>query len=172
MSETNPAPKEEDFDVCDAENRVVGRASRAEVHARGLLHRATHMFVFRTDGRMLIHKRSHLKEDYPGVWTSSASGHVSAGEDYDASAARELQEELGLSAPLERVGYFRARPELANEHTVLYRATTDDEPTFDPAEIDDGAYHAPDEIDDMIAADPDRFAPSFRLLFAWFRAHE
>ena len=37
---------EEWFDVVNARDEVVGRATRREVHARGLLHRAVHVLVF------------------------------------------------------------------------------------------------------------------------------
>ena len=34
------------------------------------------------------------KDSSPGLWDSSASGHLDCGEDYDACAVRELREEL------------------------------------------------------------------------------
>ena len=34
------------FDVVDERDCVIGRASRAEVHARRLRHRAVHIFLF------------------------------------------------------------------------------------------------------------------------------
>ncbi len=40
----------------------------------------------------------------PRQWTSSASGHLDPGENYAASAKRELREELGLDLPLRLLG--------------------------------------------------------------------
>ena len=42
---------EEIFDVVNERDEVIGRAPRSEVHARGLLHRATHVLVFNSRGR-------------------------------------------------------------------------------------------------------------------------
>ena len=71
------------------------RATRREVHATGLWHRAVHILVFDGTGRVLLQKRSMLKDLSPGLWDSSCSGHLDAGEDYDAAAIRELAEEIG-----------------------------------------------------------------------------
>ncbi len=49
---------EEIFDVVDSEDRVIGQAPRSEVHAKKLLHRAVHIFVFNSRGQLLIHRRS------------------------------------------------------------------------------------------------------------------
>ncbi len=165
-------PHEEIFDVCDAQDRVIGQASRDEVHARGLLHRAVHIWVFRSDGRLLIHLRSATKDEYPGCYTSSASGHVDAGETYDAAAIRELREELDVEAPLRWLVQLPAGAETANEHTVLYRCETDAAVTPDPGEIEQIEWWTIDEIATMIERHPDQFTPPFRALFTWFHESE
>jgi len=88
---------EEIFDVVNDRDEVIGRASRSEVHARGLLHRAAHVLVFNARGQAFLQKRSMLKDRQPGVWDSSASGHLSSGESCDVCAVREVREELGVS---------------------------------------------------------------------------
>src|ERR1041384_1701595 len=86
---------EEWFDVVNVRDEVVGRALRREVHARGLWHRAIHVLVFNAAGQVFLQKRSMLKDLSPGLWDSSCSGHLDAGEDYDGAAVRELAEEIG-----------------------------------------------------------------------------
>lgn len=159
---------EELFDVVDAEDRVIGQAPRSQVHARKLLHRAVHIFVFNSQGQLLIHRRSATKDEYPLCYTSSASGHLSAGETYEECAPRELQEEIGLSAPLRYLHKFPASPETAYEHTVLYHTVTDDLPRFDPEEIESGGYYELDEIARMIEQSPAEFSPAFCTLFRWY----
>src|SRR5690349_12357388 len=116
---------EEIFDVVDEHDRVVGQAPRSVVHAQKLLHRAVHVFVLNSRSELLLQKRSALKDEYPLCYTSSASGHLSAGESYEAAAPRELKEELGLAGELEWLAKFPAGPQTAQEHTVLYRTTSD-----------------------------------------------
>jgi isopentenyl-diphosphate Delta-isomerase len=162
---------EELFDIVDAEDCVVAQAPRSEVHARRLLHRAVHVFVFDPQGRLLLQRRSAAKDEFPLCYTSSASGHVSAGDGYDDTAPRELQEELGLSTPLERLAKFAAAPETAFEHTVLYRTSTEAPPHPDPGEIDSVEWLTLDAIDERLASRPEEFSPPFRVLFRGYRQH-
>ncbi len=159
---------QEIFDVVDEHDQVIGQAPRSEVHAKKLLHRAVHIFVFNSKGELLIHRRSAAKDEYPRCYTSSASGHLSAGETYDECAPREMREEIGLSAPLTFLHKFPAGPETAYEHTVLYHAVTDDPPTFDPEEIESGDYYPLAEIAAMLNQSPQEFSPAFCTLFAWY----
>jgi len=96
-------------DLVNESDRVTGQASRREAHNHGWLHRAVHVLTFDPAGRLLLQKRAAGKQFNPGRWTSTASGHVTAGDSYDAAAAREVVEELQLSRPptLERVGKVR-----------------------------------------------------------------
>src|SRR5580765_5186343 len=75
---------EEIFDVVDGQDEVIGRATRNEVHRRGLMHRATHVLVFNSAGQVFLQKRSMNKDRQPGLWDSSASGHLNVSEGYDA----------------------------------------------------------------------------------------
>ena len=56
---------EEFFDVVDERDRVIGRAPRSEVHARGWLHRAVHIFVFNSRGELLVQRRSAAMDMFP-----------------------------------------------------------------------------------------------------------
>lgn len=168
MPATDPT---ELFDVCDAQDRVIGQAPRGEVHARGLLHRAVHIFVLNSQGELLLHRRSTQKDEYPLRITSSASGHLAVSEDYATAAVRELEEELGLVAPLEFAAKFAACTETANEHTQLFVTRTDAAPVPDPDEIAEIEWASPAVVAERIAADPDDFTPPFRVLFDWWHGH-
>ncbi|HMJ07178.1 MAG TPA: 16S rRNA (adenine(1518)-N(6)/adenine(1519)-N(6))-dimethyltransferase RsmA, partial [Chthoniobacterales bacterium] len=74
------SPPSEPFAVVDASDRVVGSAPRSTVHANNLLHRAVHILLFNDAGDLFLQLRSRLKDRHPGVWDSSAAGHVDAGE--------------------------------------------------------------------------------------------
>ena len=89
------------FDVVDENDRVVSHASRHEVHRAKLRHRAVHVFVFNGAGELFLQKRSRWKDTHPGKWDSSAAGHVNSGDNYAATAPREMAEELGVTARAE-----------------------------------------------------------------------
>ncbi len=156
---------EELFNVVDNEDQVTGVLARSEVHRLKLLHRAVHVFVFRSSGDMLIHKRSATKEEFPSVWTSSCSGHVSAGESYEDSGPRELFEELGVRATLKPVRKFSACVDTSFEFTMLYRAESDEAIIPDPGEMTEIRWMPPEAIAQWLQTTPGDFSPAFRLLF-------
>ena len=159
---------EEQFDVVNADDQVLEQRPRSEVHRLKLRHRAVHVFLFRSDGCLLIHKRSAAKEEFPSVWTSSASGHVSAGETYDECVPRELKEELGIATRLDRLQKFAACEQTSNEFTVLYEAWCDDEVKFDPVEMSEIRWITVGELSQWLDDAPADFSPAFALLFGWW----
>jgi isopentenyldiphosphate isomerase len=129
------------FDLVDADDRVVGRARRGEVHANpALIHRSVQILIFDARGRVLLQRRSHAKDLFPGYLCASASGHVAAGEGYAQSAAREIQEELGVSLPLTLVGKTLVRSALETEITSVFVARGDGPFQFHPTETDGGQF--------------------------------
>jgi 16S rRNA (adenine1518-N6/adenine1519-N6)-dimethyltransferase len=161
-------PSGETFEVVDAQDRVVGRAPRAQVHAERLLHRAVHVFVRNARGQLLLQRRSPLKDVAPNAWDSAAAGHLAPGEGYDACARREVAEELGASLPLRPVRKFAACEELGWEFIRLYEATAEGPFRFPPSEIRELRWWEPAEVRVAVEERPADFAASFRHL--WSRA--
>lgn len=161
---------EELFDVCDEQDRVIGQAPRAVVHACGWRHRAAHIWVWNSQGELLLHLRSTTKDEYPSRYTSSASGHLDASEDYATAAHRELWEELQLAGDLQFVMTLPASPATANEHSALYFLESDELPQPDPREIAALRWFDVSELAELMTLQPDLFTPPCRELFqAWRR---
>ncbi len=168
------------FDVVDADDRVIGRAPRGEVHARGLRHRAVHAFVVNATGRVFLHQRSLTKDTFPGRWNSSCAGHVGAGDDYDETMRRELEEELGLHVPAagfgdpalqpQRLLKIEARPETGEEFVWVYRVASEGPFALNRDEIQRGDWFTPAEIDAWLARAPEEFATSFVFLWPLVRS--
>jgi isopentenyldiphosphate isomerase len=165
----NPDVKEEIFDVVNGRDEVVGQQPRGEVHRLGLMHRAVHVLVFNAGGQVFLQKRSMTKDRQPGLWDSSASGHVAAGEEYDACAMRELQEEIGLhlsTAPA-RLFKLAACAETDQEHVWVYRCEAEGPFRLDLNEIERGGWFAPEEVTRWMDKRPQDFAGA--LLVIWKR---
>ena len=161
-------PRTEDiFDVVNECDEVIGRAPRSEVHARGLLHRAIHVLVFNSRGEVFLQKRSMKKDRQPGVWDSSCSGHVDSGEDYDQTAVRELQEEIGLRLKAAPARLFKidACAETDAEFVWVYQCQSNGPFQLDPDEIDAGDWFAPERVAQWIKEKPEEFAPAFMLIW-------
>lgn len=160
---------DEIFDVVDESDRVVGRETRATVHRLGLMHRAVHVLVFNSRGEVFLQKRSMKKDRQPGVWDSSASGHLNCGEDYDACAVRELGEEIGLTPakPPRRLFNLPASKETDQEHVWIYTCEAEGPFVLDLEEIDCGAWFAPAHLSRWIAERPQELASA--LVSIWPR---
>ena len=71
-----------------------------EMRQNNLWHRCTTIFTINGDKKFVVQKRSMQKDYCPGYIDLAAGGIVGmAEEDIDKSAARELQEELGVENP-------------------------------------------------------------------------
>jgi len=163
-------PQEEILDIVDADNRVTGATTRAEIHRLGLRHRACHIFVFNRSGQVLVQQRSMTKDNNPGLWDSAAAGHVDSGESYAGCAVRELEEELGLRVAAESLIEQFLLPASAlteMEFAQIYTVETDDPVVHDPVEVTQTRWCTPAELHDWMAASPGDFTAVCREI--WHR---
>ncbi|MDD2710267.1 MAG: 16S rRNA (adenine(1518)-N(6)/adenine(1519)-N(6))-dimethyltransferase RsmA [Verrucomicrobiae bacterium] len=160
------------FDVVDEKDSVVGREKRAEVHRRGLRHRAVHVFLWNHRGELLLQKRSLSKDTAPGLWDSSAAGHLDAGETCEEAAPRECREETGVSPALSEIFRLPACEELGWEFVRLYEGKSEGPFCFPESEISELRWWTVQDIERTIAEKPGAFAGSFRHLWQRYRRRE
>lgn len=156
------------LEIVDSDDRVTGTATRREIHEQGLCHRAVHIFVFNSQGDIFIQRRSAAKDRHPLKLDSSAAGHVDPGESYETTAARELEEELGIKARVTRVLSVKAQPQTDQEHVTLFSVCTDEQPVPNPDEIVWGAFMTQERVTQLMHANPEDYVPAFVLLWYAF----
>ncbi|TVP81113.1 MAG: NUDIX domain-containing protein, partial [Puniceicoccaceae bacterium] len=156
-------PGIEIFDVVDADDHILRKASRSTVHRERLFHRAIHVFIFNEAGQLYLQRRSMTKDTAPGKWVSSCSGHVDSGESYDDAAYRELGEEIGLylsdglepifkEAPCKQTGY---------EFVWVYTCRAEGPFDLDPLEVSEGQWIELQHLNNWMKERPRDFAWSF-----------
>jgi isopentenyldiphosphate isomerase len=151
-------------DVVDESDRVVGTVTRSEVRAKGLLHRVASTLVFRSDGRLLVHRRTDSKDVFPGAFDCFVGGVVGAGESYEEARDRELAEEMAIEGarPIE---LFTHRFESDEDRSIsaIYAVTWDGPVVPQVAEV---AWHAWESVERVgeRAAQPS-FVPDGREVF-------
>ena len=92
------------FDLFDSDNQPLFAAKeRSLVHQDGDWHRTSQIWIMNEKKEILCNLRSPLKDVFADFWDLSVGGHVSTGDDYDGTALRELEEELGISAKPEEL---------------------------------------------------------------------
>jgi 16S rRNA (adenine1518-N6/adenine1519-N6)-dimethyltransferase len=159
----------ERFPVVDKNDRILRYARRSDVHGNNLRHRAVHILIFDQAGEVYLQQRSRWKDRHPLKWDSSAAGHVVAGEGYEETARRELEEELGINVPLEKLLKLPASARTDQEFVWLYRGETRGKPTVNRSEIETGVFFPPAIIDGWVSARPEDFAPGFMECWKAYR---
>jgi isopentenyldiphosphate isomerase len=155
-------------DWVDDNDNVIAVVPRLRIRAEALLHRSVGVIVRSTRGEVLIQRRSLRKDLHPGWWDIGAGGVVSAGESYDKSALRELDEELGVQVDRLRfvfAGSFRS-PTL-NLLGRIYEVVHDGPFTFNDGEVQEVLFVSVAELQERIERDsfmPDSVATMLPLI--------
>lgn len=162
---------EEIVALLDESNAVVGSAPRSVVRAENLRHGCVTVLVFNSAGQIYVHRRTDSKDIYPGCYDMMAGGVLQAGEEPAAAAAREAEEELGVTGvemiPLAEADYA---DDHSRYHAFGYTATYDGPIRWQPEEVAWGTWVSQDELLTMVD-DPERaFAPdTLSFLKTWIR---
>jgi 16S rRNA (adenine1518-N6/adenine1519-N6)-dimethyltransferase len=160
----------ERFPIVDENDRKIGTATRPEVHENNFRHRAVHILIFNGIGELLLQKRSPWKDRHPLLWDSSAAGHVEANEQYDETANRELEEELGVTTQLQSIGKLPASEKTGQEFIVVYRGEHNGPFRYPSEEISAVEFVPVDIVERWVANKPEDFAPGFLESWKLFKS--
>ncbi len=160
---------EEEFDVVDEFDRVIGRARRSEVHRVWHKHRAVHVFAFDEAGRLWLQRRSAQKDCCPRKWDSSAAGHLAVGESYEVCAIREVKEEIGLEVVPRYRFKIAACVETGWEFVAVYTCRVRGSIRFNREEIESGGFFPVPSVAAWLDRAPEQLAPGFVRIFREFQ---
>lgn len=151
-------------------DEITGEMEKLEAHRRGVLHRAFSVFIFNNRGELLLQRRALDKYHSPGLWTNTCCSHPSPGEELGQAARRRLLEEMGFTAPLDKLFSFIYQAEFANglvEHEFdhVLAGVYEGPLRPDPAEVMEAAYYPLSQITTMLENDPETFTVWFRIAF-------
>jgi len=152
---------EEIFDVVDESGRVIGSAPRGRVHGDpSLLHRSVHVLVLNGNGELFLQKRSANKDIQPGKWDTSVGGHVGLGEEVQAAARREMEEELGIrEAEISFLYSYLWRSAVESELVTSYLCRYEGPIRVLRSEIEEGLYWSLPAIEIKLGSGT--FTPNF-----------
>lgn len=154
----------------DGAGRESGAAPRSRVRAENLRHGATAVVVFDPAGQVFVHQRTITKDLYPGLFDFAAGGVLRPGEVPAAAAARELEEELGVTTPLTPIREADYADARTSYRGFAYWTVTEQTPRLQPEEVAGGGWMPWRDLVDALDADPTRFMPdSVGLLGSWLR---
>lgn len=95
-------------DCVDGRDEVVGSVMRKDIFKGECGYRTVHVFVFNSQGHLLLQQQSRNRERAPLSWGSSVAAYLFAGESYEAAATRRLIQELDVRPKgVELIGVVR-----------------------------------------------------------------
>ena len=123
----------------DEQDRVLAVVERGEAIRRRWLHRVATTVCRDPDGRILVHRRPDDDSRFPGRYNWLLGGAVNVGETYEAAAARELAEEIGVRASPRFVFKYLCHGAISPYWLGVHEATVTQPITPDASEV---AWHA------------------------------
>jgi len=159
---------EEKIILVDKNDQETGTMEKMRAHLEGKLHRAFSIFVFDSQGRLLLQKRAKKKYHSGGLWTNTCCSHPRAGEFLEEAAHRRLKEEMGFDCQLEKAFGFAYKVKFdnglfENEYDHVFVGKFDGAPIPNPEEADDWKWIDITELKKDIKQNPDDYAYWFKI---------
>lgn len=156
--------------LVNEQDEAIGTMEKLEAHQKGLLHRAISVFIFDSQGRLLLQQRAAHKYHSAGLWTNTCCSHPAPGELTLDAAHRRLEEEMGMRVPLTfafTFHYLAAFDNGLTEHELdhVFVGYTDEPPIPNPTEV--AAYRWADRmtIDQENSKNPEAYTAWFKLIY-------
>jgi len=92
--------------LVDKNNRKIGVEEKIKTHKEGKLHRAFSIFIFNSNGELLIQQRAKTKYHSGGLWSNTVCSHPRPDETYEKAVHRRLKEEIGFDCKLKKLFCF------------------------------------------------------------------
>jgi isopentenyldiphosphate isomerase len=156
-------------DVVDENDRVIGRATRKEVHSTGRLHRGVHVLVFDSGNELILPVRSS-KKHLPNTYDCSVSEHVKSGESYEQALVRGLKEELNIEKiKAKKLVKFKLEYGPNNyKISQLYECRGYNHLSYNKKEVQRIEFHSLKNIEQMLLEREDSFAPWAGEILKWY----
>lgn len=157
--------------LVDEFDNEIGSMEKMEAHRKGMLHRAFSVFLFNTEGKLLIQQRALTKYHSPGLWTNTCCSHPRPNEPMENAVKRRLHEELGLDCRSQFVFKFQYRAVIDNqliEHEMdhVYVGTSIEEPIMNREEVHSWKFARLQDLHDELTTRPESFTTWFKMILA------
>ena len=161
---------EEQVVLVDHLDNPLGVIEKMKAHTLGLLHRAFSVFVFNTNGELLLQQRAFDKYHSAGKWTNTCCSHPKPFEDTAKAASRRLMEEMGMECELEYGFNFVYKATVENELTEyefdhVYFGVSDELPIINTNEVASFKYLSLAELALDLDENPDLYTTWLKICF-------
>ncbi|NLR90575.1 isopentenyl-diphosphate Delta-isomerase [Flammeovirga agarivorans] len=154
--------------LVDQYDQEIGAMGKLQAHVEGKLHRAFSIFLFNENGDLILQQRALSKYHSGGLWTNTCCSHPAPGEFIEDAVQRRLQEELGINAPVDRVGEVLYKAKFGNgltEHEYDYVFVGQYSGSFAPnaEEVEQLKFISINDLEKWLEDQPEDFTAWFPL---------
>ena len=154
--------------LVDSNDNPLGIMEKMEAHKNAVLHRAFSVFLFNSNGEMMLQLRAKGKYHSGGLWTNACCGHPKPNESVKEAAQRRLHEEMGIKCGLDKVFHYIYKTPFSNgltEHEFLhvFKGTAEKEPTLNPQEAEGWKWISIKDIYEDVKRHPERYTAWFKI---------
>ena len=167
---------EEEVVLINPNDEVLGSMKKMEAHENGLLHRAFSVFLFNEKGEMLLQRRAATKYHSPNQWTNAVCSHPRMNETYQEGAVRRMQEELGITAELEKKFHFLYKAEVGKslwEHELdhVFTGFYNGDFHLNAEEVSEIRYILMEDLEKEMEDKPENFTEWFKIILDEYKDH-
>ena len=163
--------------LVDEDDNELGTMEKMEAHIKGELHRAFSVFIFNSNGELLLQQRALDKYHSPGLWTNTCCSHPRLNEETHDAAQRRLVEEMGMHSSVKEAFSFIYKSKFDNdltEHELdhVFIGQDDTLPKINTEEVASYRYVSLADLEQEIKHDPEAFTTWFRICLARVIEHQ
>jgi len=157
-------------------DQSLGAMEKMEAHEKGMMHRAISIFIFNSDGQLLLQQRSGEKYHSPLLWTNTACSHPRTGEQTKDAASRRIVEEMGIDCEIEEAFGFTYKADVGeglieHEYDHVFVGYSDEKPKPDPAEVAGWKYVDFDWVVKDVVDNPQDYTVWFPIALKELKTH-
>ena len=155
--------------VVDEDDNILDYKSKVDCHqGDGILHRAFSIFIFNSEMKLLLQKRSDQKLLWPLFWSNTCCSHPRKGETMDMAIHRRLREEIGFDAELKYLYKFIYQANFSeigaeNELCSVYIGKSEDSVGVNDNEIAEWRYISIADLTSEISENSQLFTPWLKM---------
>jgi isopentenyl-diphosphate delta-isomerase len=160
--------------LVDKNNKKIGVEEKIKAHKESKLHRAFSIFIFNSNGELLIQQRAKTKYHSGGLWSNTVCSHPKPNETYLQAAHRRLKEEMGFDCKLKKLFCFIYNAGfqnglIENEYDCVFIGKFNRKPKPNPEEVMNYKWIFIKELKQDIVRHPNKYSVWLKIALNKFK---
>lgn len=162
--------------LVDKDDNSIGIMEKMEAHEKAVLHRAFSVFIFNTNGELLLQQRAAHKYHSPLLWTNTVCSHPRENETTEEAAHRRIVEEMGMDCEFEEAFSFLYKADVGqglieHEYDHVYIGLSNSKPDINTDEVCAWKHVNLQWLETDVVDNPSEYTEWFKIALAEVLVH-